>query len=66
MITNKIIYLWERLSLLILLLIVGGCAYGHIKPEDVKEYRYFPEYRGYFPIAQFSPAKYNPPKVQAD
>jgi hypothetical protein len=39
-----------RIALLILLVLIGGCAYGPIKPQDVKEYRYFPEYRGYFPI----------------
>ncbi|MCX7793795.1 MAG: hypothetical protein N2257_05260 [Thermodesulfovibrionales bacterium] len=40
----------NRLNLLISILILGGCVYGHIKPEDVKEYRYFPEYKGYLPI----------------
>lgn len=61
----KIFSLCGRLSLVVILLL-GGCTYGHIKPEDVKEYRYFPEYKGYFPIAQFSAAKNFYPIVRAD
>lgn len=62
----RVISLCNRACLLILLFISWGCVYGNIKPEDVKEYRYFPEYKGYFPIAQVSPAKYNPPRVQVN
>lgn len=57
----------QRLFLLILLLaVVGGCAYGDIKPEAVKEYRYFDEYKGFFPIEQVSPVEYNLPRIRAD
>ena len=57
----------QRLFLLILLLVVvGGCAYGDIKPEAVKEYRYFDEYKGFLPIEQVSPVEYNPPRIRAD
>ena len=47
----RIIFLLNRSGLLILLLFVVGCVYGTINPGDVKEYRYFPEYKGYFPIS---------------
>jgi hypothetical protein len=60
------IALFRGLGLLVLVTFLGGCAYGSIKPDTVKEYRNFPEYRGYLPIEQPEPAKYNPPRVRAD
>ena len=49
MLRFRVSHLMRIVSLLILIS-MGGCTYGTIKPDDVKEYRYFPEYRGYFPV----------------
>ena len=48
---RRTICLGRRLTLLALLFLAAGCAYGSVNPKAVKEYRYFPEYRGYLPIS---------------